>query len=233
MEKPATEPRQGSDESVWLKLLNSSAVTAFITVAVGGLLAQWINFEVQDALSRRAVKNALIQEQGKIALIGYERSLEHQQEAVEKALSQIGTIVSASENLISITQPEWNLQRFTGSELERTRSQKAAIRSAYNKTDENWTRERKTLGFLIDFYSQSSLLPSWEVLESGVDGYKDCARRLYMADPHSAQNTEAACFSERAKLDLALQGFGSELRASRQYIWVNGGKVDPLKSPQP
>jgi hypothetical protein len=55
----------------WQAFLESSGGAALITVAIGGLLAQWINVHVQTATTEREFNNAWLRARGDQALTAY------------------------------------------------------------------------------------------------------------------------------------------------------------------
>lgn len=105
------------------KLFNSTGFTALLSVVVGGLFAQWINYVAQAALKERELGIAMLQERSKQAQLTHEANLKQQQELIQKALACIGNVISSSENLLSITRPEWE---FTKVQWSRSRSYRGA-----------------------------------------------------------------------------------------------------------
>jgi len=197
------------------KFFNSSGFTTLLSVFIGGLFAQWINYVAQGALKERELEIAMLQERSKQARITHEENIKQQQQLVQRALTWIGGVVSSSENLLSIMRPEWRLERFSGEARARTEKQKADIRSAYNKADQDWTREKQYVGFLINFYSETPVSTPWRRLESSVDAYRECVENCYLKNPQGLPAEGNPCLSERNRLEQSLQEFGVALRNAR------------------
>lgn len=216
-------PNNDSGKSILALVLNSTLLSTLASVLVGGLLVQWINLAAQEQIQDRQVKNTLLQEQGKQALITHREHLDRALQTIERAMQLTGTVLSASENLISLTKPEWSLKNFKSeAEKARTREQKAAIRVTFNTADEEWTQNRDSLGFLLSFYwrdgEDQAIAGGWEAVVGAVNGYRDCARGWYVQHLGIiAEDASTACNSERAAVGKGMRDLRSALGASGRF----------------
>jgi len=226
----AKEP-QNPPDPLWFRVLNSSALVTLLTVLIGGVMVQWINFRAQEAIKDRELKNTLLQEKGKLALSAYKGYFEQKNKIIERVLTEVGSITSASENLISLTKPEWRRKFFGAKAFNEVRRQKTEIRDHYNKADELWTKDQDALGFLLEYYvgelegrgQQDTIAPDWMRLRSSVVGYKDCARKRYIA-MMTGTNARSDCADRRQALTNNLTQLSSDLRKSRFYFWTEWDK---------
>ena len=85
----------------WQSFLESTGGAAFITVLVGGLLAQWINIYVQEATGAREFNNAWLKARGDQALAAYKDYVTEQLKVADGLFTSVGSIVAAAEALVA------------------------------------------------------------------------------------------------------------------------------------
>jgi len=200
----------------WQRFLESSGGTAVITVLLGGLLGQWINWSVQKGLKDREFQQQWMKARGDQALASYNQYLNQENEIVQKIYNLIGSCISASADLIILTSPEFAPGSHTGIEAQRT-----AIRDKYIETDSRWRSEREKLGLLMSYYhhGQPEVAKAWDEAQEAVTDYMDGARKWYMEHYMSPVDVSRACEKEEKLLKDRLASLTKSLEASRRYAW--------------
>jgi hypothetical protein len=97
----ARQPDRESRKPRWQIFLESSVATALITVILGGWAGHLITTSVQEKTKER-----------ELALARQKEITSARLQTVRSALADIGEVVSGSEDLIVLTHPEFNPDRF-------------------------------------------------------------------------------------------------------------------------
>jgi hypothetical protein len=129
---------------------------------------------------------------------------------VRDSLELIGAVIAASEDLITITQPEWDLELFpAGEQRDTTRAAKRTIRETYNSTDARWRNTREGLGFLLSYYhgGDPAVAGSWRNLTSAVSSYIDCARAWYLVHNSDLTDRSSGCKTGQGEAIDAIDTF--------------------------
>jgi hypothetical protein len=193
----------------WQRFLESTGGAALVTTLVGGLVGAYITGLVQRGTKERELR-----------LTAFREYADGELRVVQRVWEQIGVMVSASENLLVLTEPAFDRDRFAGEQRDAVMEQRKVLRDAFNEADRDWRRNRETLGFLLGYYhhGHSSLEPTWRKTQAAVDGFVACARDRYLADDQAASD-DPSCEASRRKLDDELTSLNRALRESRRYAW--------------
>lgn len=183
----------------WQRFLESTGGAALITVLLGGAFGSWITSALEEHRADNQRRYLTHQEYLKARL-----------ETIQPTLELVGTTVTAAEDLITLTRPDWEPSptRYPDpKELEATLAKRRELREAYNDADAAWRKEKDSRGYLLAYYHAGApaVFPSWSELETAVTAYVDCARRWYVE--HARDFTEeaaTACDEERAEVDAAM-----------------------------
>lgn len=228
-EKPAAPPKPR-----WLSFLESRSGTALITVVIGGLAGQLITCSIQNQMKDREFQQAWLQARGNQALVAYKEYLDREQQIVEQAYELIGNYISASEDLITLTKPEFDLERYSGDQRRVVAEQRTAIRQWFNTMDAKWRGEHEWLGLLMSFYhrGRQDVTTAWRELEDSVTEYADCTRRWYVehSAPVTPAQAEEACKAESQLLRQRLDELSASMEAARQYAWEGWESPEKMRS---
>ncbi len=194
--------RSGGDggKPAWQRFLESTGGAALITVLLGGILGNWIagQFEAARAENERRA-------------LTHEKYLAARLATVQPLLERVGGTVRASEDLITLTRPDWEPSpaRFPDpTERQATLDKRREIREAYNQADADWRSEKDSLGYLLAYYhgGSSEVSTAWSTLSTALTAYVDCARGWYV--DHTGRFTEEAvdaCSDERSTVDASMR----------------------------
>jgi hypothetical protein len=206
--------------SRWRVFLESSGGTALITVLIGGIMGTIITALVQVYQKDREFQNAWMKTRGEQALAAYNDYLTKEQETVKNAYELIGHSISASDDLIDVTTPDWN-----PSAVEHIDQQRSDMIDNYNKIDVRWRTERETVGLLMTYFhhGQRDVASSWHEVQDSVTGYMDCASRRYIksltTNTYWSKDTEPHCKLERETLRTRLTELGRRIDEGRRFVW--------------
>ena len=213
-----TPPKPG-----WQRFLESTGGTALITVLLGGVLGQWISTTYQARVREREALAAREEALADRRFETHKELLAARLATVRETLELIGAVIAASEDLITITRPEWDPALFPdGAQREATLATKREIRETYNRTDARWRNTREGFGFLLGYYhgGDPAVAASWRELVGAVSAYIDCARAWYVA--HGAELTDepSGCSAgHRAAVD-AIDAFVTTIGARETDLEV-------------
>lgn len=169
----ASAPKQHS-RPWWQVILESPGGTALITVIIGGIVAgtvgQYLTYRYQQSLRQREVATAT-----------YEAYLKRADETLTHSLSLIGQVMSASENLIDLSNPEWNPERFPVVARPEVEAHRTESFKTFHDTIKIWGRERDQQALLLAYYHNANpdVTNAWGKLQESVSSYSICANRLY------------------------------------------------------
>ncbi len=199
-----------ASKSRWEILANSNALTAFITVLGTGIFGTWLAAGIQER-SRRAER----------ALVEHKEHVTAEVETVKRAYDLAGKYISASEDLIAITGPEFDPRRYDGEKRKELESQKAEIRKQHNTIDAEWRHNRESLGYLISFYhhGRTEVITNWHDVQEAMEQYNACASDWSNTHPVATKEelNPPPCKAEKDKvrqqlgeLNLALEKIHSD-----------------------
>ena len=204
----AREARES--KPAWQRLLESTGGTALITVLIGGVAGQWITATFQEKNKER-----------EMSLAAYSDYVKQEQDIVKRAYELIGTCVAATDDLMVLPQPAFNLDSREGGEKKKLEGQREDIRSRYNDCDLKWRRDRETLGLLMAYFhhGQMEVTAAWRSAEDNVSHYMDCARMFYISTPSSDVELPAPCVMEQTALRQSLDALSRSFESARGHAF--------------
>lgn len=207
--------------------LESTGGTAMITVLLGGLIGSGITAMIQSSAKDREFEQAWVKARGDQALVAYKDYLEQQRETMKRSYDLIGTCVSASDDLIELTGPDFDLQKYPSARPQRTE-----LRKSYNVCDAQWRGQREALGLLMTYYhhGQPKVLGAWNNVKDSVTKYMNCAADWYLQNNTKVTDTSGACKMERQALDGRLGDLSKAADEARHYAWEGWESPDSLRS---
>src|SRR4051812_9953741 len=104
---PEAKPR-------WQRFLESGGGAAIVTTLIGGIFGAIISGIIQYGAKEREFEQSWLKARGDQALVAYREYLDKEQEVVNETHALIGSCVSASDDLISIMGPNFDLEKFSG-----------------------------------------------------------------------------------------------------------------------
>jgi hypothetical protein len=208
----ASSPWSGRDKKAsWvLEFLGTSGGTALVTVVLGGFVGTILTSQWQDYLKKRDSSVA-----------AYAEYLKQEQEITKRAYELIGTGIAASDDLLSLTEAAFDLNRFEGDERKKVASQRESIRENFNAQDKRWRAERETLGLLMGYYhrGQPDVISSWQQAQDSITGYFDCARNTYLNTSTDPSSGGKVCKSERNEYRNRLASLNQSFERARVHAW--------------
>ncbi|HEY9286164.1 MAG TPA: hypothetical protein VIP46_22120 [Pyrinomonadaceae bacterium] len=209
----------------WQVFLESTGGAALITVLVGGLIAgvvgQWITNEYQKGMKARETSVA-----------AYKEFLGQGKETVTQAYSIIGSVISASDDLINVSAERVNeIETYTDPETSKlVIEQRKEILSKFTSAASTWREEREKLGLFISYYhdAQPDVIDSWRTMQDSVTAYISCAEHsllnsLFMPKGRT-DNSEVLCRNEKKVLYESMNRFTvARLKAAQQQAragWI-------------
>jgi hypothetical protein len=220
----------------WQRLLESTGGTALITVLVGGLLGQWISWSIQQGLRDREFQESWLKARGDQALIAYKEYVDKEREVVKHAYDLIGSSVSAGEALIDITGPDFAPDYKDRSQREKALvEQRTSYRHDFNVADDQWSKERESLGLLVTYYHQGlpEVMSDWRAEQDSVTNYLRCAEKWYSQysdKPGRAEDVENACKADKDLVRERLTHLTATLQSTRRYAWEGWESPEKLKA---
>ena len=155
-----------ASKSHWEILANSNALTALITVLGTAFFGTLLAARIQER-SRRAER----------ALVEHKEHVNAEVDTVKRAYELAGKDISACEDLIAITGPEFDPRRYEAEKRKELENQKAEIRKQHNTIDAEWRHNRESLGYLISFYhhGRTEVITNWRDVQEAMEQYNACA----------------------------------------------------------
>lgn len=201
----------------WQVFLESTGGAALITVLVGGLIAgvvgQWITNEYQKGMKERETSVA-----------AYKEFLGQGKETVTQAYSLIGSVTSASDDLINLSARQLDQLETYANPVTRKFivEQRNAVLSKYNSAVSSWREEREKLGLLTSYYhdAQPDVMNLWRTMQDSVTAYMSCAEVSYLEylmTKDQTENSEPPCQNEKKVLYESMNRFtAARLKAAQQ-----------------
>ena len=208
---------ESAKRSKWLEILNSPAVvaalTAVITVGLGGIVGSIIVSKYQE----KQKQNAVAQEQ-------FQTFLQKQRDVVDHAVDLIGDGEFDSAGLMELTQRRYNVRNAEGKfppELQKSRSEILAAHEAFRR---QWGTGKLKTAVLLDYYflARPAVTGSWRQVAESLDSLDDCAWGQYQnSNQHGPTDTpsDQLCLDQRKKLNEVLAQFSQSLDDARSYAW--------------
>jgi hypothetical protein len=193
-----------------IELLGTTGGAALVTVVLGGIVGTIITSQWQDQLRKR-----------ELSLAAYADYVKQEQEITKRAYELIGAGIAASDDLLTLTEAAFDLNRYDGDERKKVASQRESIRENFNTEDKKWRAERETLGLLMGYYhhGQTEVISSWQHAQDSVTGYFDCARNAYLNQPTDPPAPERLCELERKEYRNRLAALNQSFERARVHAW--------------
>src|SRR5882724_3381633 len=216
--------RKAADENdispSFLRLMESTGVTAIITIVLGSILAPIVITSIQNDRARNDQ-----------ALAEYKQYLERQQDTVRNAYDLVGKILFASQGLVNITKPEFGVER--SADPQTLKKQKTEMVEKFNATYESWQVEEEKLGLLMSYYhyGQPNVLPAWRQTQRSVNEFIQCARdryHAYQSDPEVVDQPDK-CQPKKDAVRSVIDVLAANIDSSRQYAWQQLDVPAPLR----
>lgn len=167
----AGKPSQNSESTpLWLRALESSVVTALITVILGGFVGQLIISSIQEN-----------SKQNDQVLADHRNYLERQQEIMKSTYDLVEECIFDSEALISLTGRPFQPDKIVPSQQEAVEKQRERRIEKHDEVIQKWQTERNKTGFLIQYFNpeQTELLSRWDTLEKSTTEMMLCAEAVH------------------------------------------------------
>jgi hypothetical protein len=214
------------DKPAWQRFLESSGGAAMITVVLGGIFGQVISLSIQKSVKERDFQQQWLKARGDQALEAYKEYLIEEKNLIQRVYKLIGQSISATEDLLILSTPEFSPGSYAGIE-----DQRKALREQYNKVDAAWRSECEELGLLIRYYHRDhpEVAGAWGDVRTSITGYMDCARQW---DNQRSQISDSlkACGKELESLKTAVQKLSTNLESARQYAWEGWESPEKMRS---
>jgi hypothetical protein len=220
-----------SKKPKWQRFLETTGGTALITVLLGGIFGSIISASFQSSQKEREFQQSWLKARGDQALIAYKDYLEKQQDIVKRVYERLGGSISAADDLITLTSPEFATTNFEGEQKERVRKYRGDVRDKFGAAERQWRDERGTLGLLMSYYNpkQNAVLGAWKNISNSVTDYFDCASDWLNKHPISDESA-TACKKEKDVFDSNLEELTKALEINRTYAWQGWESPASLKS---
>lgn len=217
----------------WDRFLEPGVLTALVTVLIGGIMGNIIAGKIQTGAKEREFQQAWMKARGDQALLAYKEHLDQERETVKRAYELVGGCISASEDLIDLTRPEFAPRSHVGIEQERD-----AIRKNYNDHDVEWRRDHLKIQLLVSYYhsqlGQREAINDWEKVQASVTAYMDCARDWYIRhdgkEPPNLIDIENSCKDKKDSFNQSISQFTLRLERARRYAWEGWESPERLRS---
>lgn len=230
---PATvrlaEKRAG--KSNWRWFFESNFAVALLTVVVGGMFGQCITASIQDGMKEREFQQAWLKTRGDQALMAHKDYLDKEHEIATRAFDLIGNAATSAQDLIDLTDTDFDLSKFPRIAQESVRAQALETIDIYNKVEQQWGVESGKLNLLVDYYhpKQPAVQTAWRDTRDSVTAYRLCARQWYKDHPKPVE-TGGVCQTEKVALDKHLAALSASLAAVRQYPWEGWESPEKLRT---
>lgn len=201
----------------WRRFLNSKGGTtltnAIINAVFGTLLVGMVTILAQAWQGTRTLQ-----------IETYKKYLDQQLDIVLHTSELIGHCVTASDDLIVLTGPNFDLNRYPGLEPQRL-----AMRKNFNHYMGRWRSESGKLGLAMSHYHQGqpAVVESWQALQGATSKYMDCAQQWYLTHNTAPVEIGGACRSEKDEVAKQTRALSTTIDAARSHIWQG---VEPYGS---
>jgi len=217
--------------------LESAGGVAVVSVLLTGTFGQCITSKIQEGEKDREFQQAWIKARGDQALVAYKEYLDGEQDIVKRAYELIGDAVSASDDLISLSELDFNPfnPAYDRKEQKMVYDQRTSIHDRFNETTLKWNNQREQLGLLMEYYHKGNqeIAESWHTVQESVTKYIECARKWEHDHPQSTlsqEEVDAACKSQEKSLDDGLGKLTKSIDSGRRYAWEGWESPENLKA---
>lgn len=215
----------------WKSFLQPGVLAAFVTVVIGGIMGNFIAATIQAGAKEREFQQAWMKARGDQALLAYKEYTDQEQEIVKRAYELIGGCISASDDLISLTDKSFAPGSHVGVEAQRT-----AMRKNFNAYDVQWSRDSLKLQLLMSYYhsqmGQQNITDAWGKVQEAVTDYMGCASEWnddHDGPPVSDSELENACKDKKDGFNSQIVLLTQSLEKSRRYAWEGWESPDQLR----
>ena len=224
------DPGAAHEKPSWQRFLESSGGTALITVVLGGIVGSIITAMVQVGLKDREFHQAWLKTREEQALATYRQYSEGQLSTVTRTYEVIGRMIVASENLIALSEPAFDVSSIREADRPRVQKQRDTIRHDYNASDAEWRKNRAVLGLLLTYYHRNdpNVTRSWRGVQEAGDAFAACARK-WSLDHIAPEDTRTACATEEKALYGALDALNAAFEGNRHYLWEGWESPEAMK----
>ena len=196
----------------WQRFLETSGGAALISVVLGSVMSGLITAATpKDNKSQESQVKAR-----EIQLAAYKEYLDQQRDIVFHASELIGRCVSASDSLITLTDPVFDPSRYTGLEPQRLE-----MRKKFNECAMQWNAEYNKLNFAISYYhnGQPAVVGAWADVQQATTGVMECAQQWYVSHSTAPVATDGVCKAQKDEVTKRLDTFNRQVSAARHYMW--------------
>ncbi|HEY0079157.1 MAG TPA: hypothetical protein VGB73_10965 [Pyrinomonadaceae bacterium] len=227
MRRRRPEETSGTDtqpQKTWKQILfETSGGTALINVIIGGAFVTIISILIQQGFKEREVRQAYLKASSEQALLAYKEYSDREQEIVKEIYEVIGKCISSSDDIIDLTRPEFDPEKYpTQSLRDEVTKDAVSLQEKYSEAATQWRASQAKLKLLIAYYhpSQPEVTNGWDGVQKSLTAYMKCARLHTVNSPKSStEQVEGACKPEKEELYKHLAAFTSALEKSRHYPW--------------
>jgi hypothetical protein len=205
--------RKGDEKSkgALVTFLTSGVMAAIVTVTGTAVVGN----VVTNAYQLRAKQND--------AVLQYLRDKRSARDAaVNRALQIVGSYITAIEDLVQITSPDFRSEGRKPAEVKKLDDWKATVQEAHDKADAEWRRERDTTRFTLAFQDTEGgqLQQHWSGLASSVDALEDCGRGWFMLHAYGDEPfSTSPCAKQRESVNAAMDKLVSALQNSERKFF--------------
>jgi len=210
-----------------IELLQTSGVTALITVVLGGAIGQYISCDIQTRLKEREFRQSWMKTAGDQAIAAHSQYLTQEQDAVKRAYKLIGSYISALDDLIYVTGPGFDAP---ASEIA---EQITLIQKKHNEIDSLWRSERDELKLLMGYYhpADPQVMDAWDELVDSLRAYSSCAGTWHQSHIEETDvKIDDACRLEKESVGKKLKSLTTRLEEGRRYAWEGWESPESLRN---
>jgi hypothetical protein len=217
----------GQQKSAFASFLESGTATALVTVLMGGLLGQLISCDIQNKLKDREFNDAWLKSRADQALTSRKEYLEAKKRTFDEVIGSAADMASASEDLLYVTSPQYNLSQLKGSDRDNVAKDQAVLVNAYRTAAGKWAAGRFRYDFQISYFAEgnANVGNTWGAARTAVDALRGCANNVYTSWYLAGQGqgtfkyAATLCQQQRELVVAGLRAFGSEAAATADYSW--------------
>lgn len=222
----AIRRRKGNDgekpKPTWQRFLESPGGAAIISAILVGIFSQMTTYTAQRATSEKELRDAYTKARTEMILVTQKDYLEQQKEIIKRAYELIGSSISASEDLITLSTG-YSITTFDSASREAITKQRATTLEKYNTVYEQWRTEKGKLRLLLSYYNshRPEVLAAWIGAEEAVTAYTYCTQRWYLELQMSQNNggDGSICKKQKDEVWKNLDRLNSSLASSNLYSW--------------
>ena len=203
--------KTGGNTGVVFRFLESPGGTALITVVVGAVAAAVLNPAIQDSLKKREFER-----------VAYGQYLSQRRVVTEQVYELVGTSITATERLLSLTKGPFDRDRFFGEERGRRDRQRLELITEYNARQLQWQAEQEVLALRMRYYypdETTQIGDHWGRIATAVDELMDCAEERLRLYEDRREVVPGACEAKKNSVVSHLEELTPVLNADRERAW--------------